>query len=68
MIIWVFDYCSGDVLRINPLPQTREQIFNEYHEQVEDWLSEHEDELGIRMKDCSYMVVNDSRDYRSIHI
>jgi hypothetical protein len=62
------DYCSGDVLRINPLPHTREEIFNEYHENVEDWLYAHEKELSIRMKDYSYMVVNDSRDYRSIHI
>lgn len=68
MIIWVMDYCSGDVLRINPLPQTREQIFNEYDDCVEDWLGDHEEELGIRMKDCSYMVTNDDKEYRSIHI
>ena len=68
MIIWVLDYVSGDCLRINPLPHTREEIFNEYHENVEDWLYDHEDELGIRMKDCSFMVVSDNREYRSIHI
>ena len=68
MIIWVMDYCSGDVLRINPLPQTREEIGNKYDDCVGDWLEDHEEELGIRMKDCTYMVTNDDNEYRSIHI
>jgi hypothetical protein len=51
------------------LPKTREEIFNDYNENVEDYLYDHEDELGIRMKDCSYMIVSEEREhYRNIDI
>ena len=62
------DYCSGKVIRMDVLPHTREKIFNEYHENVEDYLCDHEDILGIRMKDCSYMVVNDDTRHEEISI
>ena len=63
MVIWVFDYCNANVIKMDVLPKTREEIFNDYGENVEDYLYDHEHELGIRMKDCSYMVVSEEREH-----
>lgn len=68
MIIWIMDYCNGEVLRINPLSDTLQEIREVYLNDVEAWLSDHEKELGIRMDDCYYMTDDDNKEYRSIHI
>lgn len=68
MVIWILDYVSGDCLRIEPLSSTREVISNDYNDNVEDWLNDHEKDLGIRMSDCSFMVVDDDRDCNCILI
>lgn len=68
MIIWILDYVGCQCLRINPLPDSRREIREKYNGNVEEWLLDHEDELGIRLNDCYFMTTMDNDDYRSIHI
>ena len=55
MTIFVMDYSAGEVIRISPQSETRQEISTKYGGNVEDWLDDHPDQLGIRMKDSYWM-------------
>ena len=68
MIIWVFNGQTAGVIRMDVLPKTEEEICNDYNYIVEDWLYDHEEELGIHMDDCIYIVAPSEKDYKEIWV
>lgn len=67
MTIFVMDYSAGEVIRISPQSETRQEIATKYHNNIEEWLNDHQDQFGIRMKD-SYWMETEIEEVKDIEI
>lgn len=55
--IWILDFCSGKVIMVN-ISEEKEKELERIG--VEEFLTKYEETLGIRTKDCHYMVTDDA--------
>ena len=55
MIIWVLDYQTGDCIKVNVAVEKKNR-YSISDLEVHEWLSEHQEEIGIRLSECHWMV------------
>lgn len=54
--IWILDFCGGTTMRVHLSEEKAKELESI---DVEEFISKYEDYLGIRTKDCSYMVTDE---------
>lgn len=61
MVIWVMDYCNGSVRKFVLTDERKQELEERFFGCTEDFLYAHEKDMGIRMKDCSWMATTDEQ-------
>lgn len=59
MTIWILDCATTYCTKVHLSAEREKELENVYDGNVEDFLCDHEKDLGITMKYSSWMVAND---------
>jgi hypothetical protein len=59
MVIWILDCSTAYCTKVNLSADKEKELEETFYSNVEDFLCEHEKELGINMKYSSWMATND---------
>jgi len=60
MVIWILDCSTGYCTKVRLSEERQNELEQKFDDNVEDFLYEHEGELGINMPYSSWMASDDS--------
>mgnify|MGYP006896862313 CR=1 FL=1 len=61
MIIWILDCATCYCTKVHLSDEKEKELDEKYDGSVQDFLTDHENELGINMNYCSFMLTCDDK-------